>query len=297
MSNSDSVAQNTVTSPDNAEPERPTQLLARTSSIIFVISLAVYFVLFTIYCLLRMLVMTGPMGLVVRANEIAVELAYGLAFALPLALLTWLCLHILRNAQGVRKLLTVMVVVISFIAVVILVYARDHLPDTMTVWSALQHPPVLLTKLVKTSPISALGGNVYGETAQGKIYGFFCGYSIDCVWEAVDALPPPPDPKSYWSGSCGSEGGMGSLWLEPPISGQVVDRLVTHYCGPDYTIETHFILAADGTVWSLQKWGGTIELFTICIGMPLSIIMALVGTLLTGRLARPTRRVPPLQQG
>lgn len=287
MSNSDAPKQNTTSLP-SGESSRPTNATMRSSLFILLSSFGVYATLFII-CLLPHMFIMGLNGETIRVQELVVELTYGIAFALPLAILAWLRLHVLRDARGVQKLTPAILTVLSFIAAVFFMYARGYLPDTSTSWNALPHPPVLLAKLLKTSPINALGGDVYGETAAGKIYGYYCGYSINCGWEAVDTLPPPPDPKSYWSGSCGSEGGMGSLWLEPSALGQVVDRLVTHYCGPDYSIETHFLLTSDGTVWSLQKWGGMVDLFIYCLNIPLGVVIAVIGALTTRRLARGAR--------
>jgi len=276
MSATETRTQGTTLSDKTQDAQPPQNRKIRSGLWVFLVCLAGYTALFFAFFVLFYLIlaMDRPNNAVLAA---AVELLYSFLFALPLAIIAWLRIHVLRNAYGRLKALSMLLMPVVFMAFILLPYVRDHLPNTLTSWGALPHPPVSLARLVKTTPISALGGNLYGTTADGQIYGFSCEYSIDCAWKQVNELPPPPDPTSYWSGSCGSAGGMGALWLDPPAPGRVLDRLVTHYCGPDYAIETHFALTDDGNIWSLQKWDGIYSFPAFICVTPISILMAILG--------------------
>lgn len=276
MSDTEAKIQGTTPSDKIQNTQPPQNGKVKSGLWVFLVCLTGYAALFFTFFVLFYLIVT-----VDRPNDVAlataVELLYSFLFALPLAIIAWLRIHVLRNARGRLKALSMSLMPVAFIAFILLPYIRDHLPNTLTSWQALPHPPVSLTRLVKTTPINALGGNLYGTTADGQIYSFSCEYSIDCAWKLTDELPPPPDPTSYWSGTCGFAGGMGALWLDPPAPRRVLDRLVTHYCGPDYSIETHFTLTDDGNVWSLQKWDGIYGFPAFICVAPISIMMAILG--------------------
>jgi hypothetical protein len=239
--------------------------------------------LFVAFLLLMPLLIGGYGGVYPAAH---VELIYGVAFALPVSVLVWARIYVSRGAHGriIRQAMSVVIAIAGFACVIFLLIVRDHLPDTG--WNALPGPPTALESLVRTSPVTALDGVVFGATGDGKVLGLFCGVGDRCEWEAVKNLPPPPDLASFWQGVCDPLGGQSLLWLEPPAPRRVIDRFNTLNCGPGYAIETHFLLTEGGTVWSLQKWNGLDESILLLLRVPMAIVITILGALWTEQLAR-----------
>jgi len=141
--------------------------------------------------------------------------------------------------------------ILGMVAGPLLMRAAEKLPQGE--WNELPPPPEPLARFVANTPINYFGGEIYAETAAGTLYALVCDET--CDWVKQDALPPPPDAESYWSGTCmaGYETPDPEM-LKPRAPGTIVDRYETRYCGPDYFLDTFFLLLDDGTVWT---WGKT----------------------------------------
>jgi hypothetical protein len=68
----------------------------------------------------------------------------------------------------------------------------------------------------------------------------------------------------------------------------VLDHFNTLNCGPNYAIETHFLLTEGGTVWSLKKWNGLDESILLLLRVPMAIVITILGALWAEHLARRT---------
>ena len=153
--------------------------------------------------------------------------------------------------------------------------ASSYVPELMPTsdWTQLERSPEPLADLVTTLPINMLSGGIYGRTAAGRLYLHSCAGGR-CGWSAVDQLPPPPDKNDYWSGTCHTGSQKPDRFvLEPPAPGKVIDSYATRYCGPDYDMDTYFVLLDDGSLWS---WGTFWSVYTVLV----QLTWALIGGLL-----------------
>jgi hypothetical protein len=216
------------------------------------------------------------------------EAGYSALFGAMVALPAYLFRRLAKPRSPFRGLFRWGLGAICIITPVPLMIARGHLPNSN--WHELPRPPLPLARLVTTSTISVLGGDVYGATRDGKLYAFTCWFSHQCEWQAVDEVAPKEYPEATW-GKCFGSQGRPILWLLPPPPAAVLDRYSTLYCGPDYAVETHFLLTTDSRVYSLQASDGMGEGILACLRVPAAVVVAGLGLLLTGRVpVRPGTR-------
>lgn len=286
MSTEDSVDQ-TTSMPSQSDVLNPaTPSIHRAGLRVFLLSFAVYCAVFAVCLLLvRFILNRSP-----TLNTIVLELIYAAIFALSMAVLAWMKAYVIRSKQTAVQIAMIGVSLFFIVMPAFLVFSRYFLPDSG--WNALPQPPETLSKIVTTTPIGVFGGEIYVSANKGAVYGFMCDDS-GCAWKKVDMLPPSTDPRSYWSGTCRTGNESPLLWLEPPAPSPVLDHLVTTYCGPDYTIETHFLLTVDSKVWILQKWGGMEIIVYLFLGVPAALALAIFGAWFTGRIFR-QGSVPPV---
>jgi hypothetical protein len=165
-------------------------------------------------------------------------------------------------------------------------------------WQQLPQPPAELTGLVTATPMSALmTGEIYATTADGTLYAYVC-QGDGCAWAGRDALPPPPDEDSYWSGHCAGGNDLPEgLADTPTLPGRVVDSYGRRYCGPDYSNDLYVILLDDGTVWQWNRfWSGMGEFYGRiigtacggCGGLILGLVVGIVVIIVAARRSRST---------
>jgi len=154
-------------------------------------------------------------------------------------------------------------------------WASSYVPEWLPTggWTRHEQPPEPLAELVTSLPINVLSGGVYARTAAGSLYLHSCAWGT-CGWTKADALPAPSDKGDYWSGTCyGVSQEPNRFVLKPPPPGKVIDTYATRYCGPDYRMDTYFVLLEDSSLWS---WGTFWSVYTFM----LQIVWAFVGGLL-----------------
>jgi hypothetical protein len=185
-------------------------------------------------------------------------LAISAVYGLPLSLFI---------SRSVKKPLGVWWKVLAITVLLLLVgcslglassYVLELIPTSN--WKQLERSPEPLAELVTTLPINVLSGGIYGRTAAGTLYLYSC--SGTCGWTKADQLPSPPDKTDYWSGTCPS--GLQEpdrFVLKPLAPGRVIDSYATRYCGPDYLVDTYFILLDDGSLWSWGNFGSGMDSF------------------------------------
>ena len=184
----------------------------------------------------------------ILAGLFAVCLSYGL----PLSLFMSRFIHKPFGAWWKAILAMVLLLVIGAGLGCATSYVHEYLPAYY--WTQLEQSPETLTELVTTLPVGLLSGGVYGRTASGSLYLHSC-YWGTCGWSKEDQLPIAIDQEGYWSGKCSPTLQEPNRFaLKPPAPGRVRSSFVTRYCGPDYHMDTFFILLNDGSVWSWQTF-------------------------------------------
>lgn len=209
---------------------------------VMVVSGIVYFIL------LKEWVIPTTIATWVAAGLFAVCLSYGL----PLSLFISRFIRKPFGAWWKAILAMVLLLVIGTGLGFASAYVHEYLPAFN--WTQIEQSPEPLAELVTTLPVGLFSGGVYGRTASGSLYLHSC-YWGTCGWSKVDQLPVDTDREGYWSGKCSPAlQEPNRFTLKPPAPGKVISSFATRYCGPDYHMDTFFILLNDGSVWSWQTF-------------------------------------------
>lgn len=194
---------------------------------------------------------TFMLGPYFDVRNVAISLIYGLL----LASLLMIVVRFISFSLARFVLVFVAAGILGLILTAVLFFLDTLLPRGN--WEPLETPPEPLVRFVANTPIHFFGGEIYASTAEGTLYAYGCDGNA-CTWDRREELPPPPDPSSYWSGTCAGGNTPSGFILKPLPPGRVIASHATRYCGPDYETDTFFILLQDGSVWSWSKFSSAL---------------------------------------
>lgn len=183
-------------------------------------------------------------------------------------------LRSLMLSGPLRKFLAgVLLCSVALITVIGLTLVTYQLPRGS--WQLLPAAPEKLVSFERSYPFWFFGGTLFAKSETGQIYSYACEGDAGCNWKK-DFLPaeePSNQPRLNW---CKQDQVQNEL---TPISFRpVIDRIATRLCGPDYTMDTHFILTGDGTVSIWQRMDAMGIFVFLFLALPAGLIAGITST-------------------
>lgn len=168
-------------------------------------------------------------------------------------------------------------VVLGFIASLGVAVLLGWLQFPRGSWTEVPLPPEQAVEILDSATYLVFGQEVWIRTESDTIYALGCGNSLSCEWEQRDALP---EPKTEPVSLCGE---ANTVRYYPPFKWESpIDTRVDLYCGADYSIETHYWLMADGSLWAWANFTGMGSFFASG-GMVLgAVVLAMMASLVYG---------------